>query len=197
MKSSAILDVDQYKSYWWCTVYFSSHPQATGYWTKIFTKNRKTDRQTNIQTNRQKQRDRQSWDDRLILINFYWQIIELLAQASGNEKVPSNWLLLSYLTDNCSPPSFVCSLGNSKLFNPSQDTSIGSISTWYWEIPGSNPGKCKNVAMKISNWIIWFLMATAYSLSILTVGALVHGGCTRWNRVDFDIMQCVKLMIEI
>ena len=40
-----------------------------------------------------------------------------------------------------------------EIYNPSQDSSIGSISAWYRGGPGSNPGKGENFSVKISNWI--------------------------------------------
>ena len=38
--------------------------------------------------------------------------------------------------------------------NPSQDSSIGSVSACSREVPGSNPGKGENFSVKISNWIV-------------------------------------------
>ena len=37
------------------------------------------------------------------------------------------------------------------VLNPSQDSSVGSISAWYWGGPRFNPSKGENFSMKISN----------------------------------------------
>ena len=68
--------------------------------------------------------------------------------------------------------------------NPSQDSSIGSISAWYREVLGSNPNKGENFLVKISNWIQTWGMSLNYSTHLHPIKEekrvrLIHS--TRWK----------------
>ena len=42
----------------------------------------------------------------------------------------------------------------------SQDSSVGSRSAWYWEVPGPNPGKGENFSIKIINFELVLLTSS-------------------------------------